>query len=70
MSDSKHAVFKDGVKESNTAVLVLEDLRLVVSSKEVWEAFRGKATRVACIRCFDTGGQCTRNYPAGCKGNF
>lgn len=43
--------------------------RITVTATEIWAAFSERSFTVSCIRCYDRGGQCTRNYPAGCKGN-
>jgi len=52
-----------------SVVLIQGNERLTVTAREVWGRFEAQRITVPCIRCFDRGQQCTRNYPAGCKGH-
>lgn len=62
-------ITRDG-REAAAAVLIHGNERLSVTALEVWAAFGAHRVTVSCIHCFDRGQQCTRNYPAGCKGHL
>lgn len=58
------------LSKGGTVVTLIEgNERMEVSAREVWAAFPQRRTTVPCIRCYERGQQCTRNYPAGCKGH-